>query len=278
MKKSLWLVGIIALTPCVFVSAQDVDRKTISIGDDPSFKLKMRGRAANLELSASDSDRKGSTETEYQKGRGFVDYDRDTQTLDARFKINYTLNRMSKVIRKRAPYMKAQIPRGAEMEFDVKVNSMGYATLDFSDLNIRKYRMRVQFGDVDVTFPTENKSIIRDEVVFGLAAGDLEIYDLANLRAKKIKINGGVGELSVDFGAKILQDTSVKLDMDIGSTELIVPRGTKLLIRGTSRNLEDYGMEKVDKIWQPVNYSPNSPTLEIKVSGPLGDFTLTWRD
>jgi hypothetical protein len=273
-----WLLVGLALCLPLFAQDDNVDRTVLLTGRDNSLRLVMKGRAGNLELRAAEETGEGVAITDFQSGRGYAAFDRDTQTLEWKTKINFTLNRLSKHIRKKAPYMRAEIPRGAEVDLWLRINSLGYGTLDFTDLNLTDLELRVQYGDVDVSFPTVNKAIIRDKVRFALGTGDLEIYDLANLNAGDIRINGGVGELHVDFGPKLLRDTRVRLDMDIGALVMVIPHGTNARIHGTNRNLAAFGFTKHDKHWEPDRFSPNSPLLDIKLTGPLGDLNIEWKD
>lgn len=252
-------------------------RTSLSYGQDRNIKVHFRGRAGNLALKAADREAVGEAVTYFQKGRGYSSFDRDTQVFKWETSIPYTLNRLAAHIQKTAPTMRAEIPRSAELDFNMSINSVGYGSLNFADLNISRFRARASYGDLDIDFPTINQSIVRGKATFGLTAGDLEIYNLANLKADKIKINGGVGELSVDFGPKLLLNTEVKLDLDIGNADLTFPRGTHVVIRGTSRDLSQYGFVKNDKVWEPESYHPNSPKLEIAMKGPVGDLAISWR-
>ena len=282
MKTMVFIFAIISMalfcTPGFSQESGDSDRALLVVNDDPSIKLTLKGRAGNIELKSASSSKEGHAEVDYQKGRGFVTFNREDQILTWKPDIKYTLNRMSKSIKKKAPYLRAEIPRNAEVDFHLDITSVGYGTLDFGNLNLRRFKLDVNYGDVDVSFPTENQSIVRGEAKFHVMAGDLEIYDLANLKAAKIKINGGVGEISVDFGDKLLRDTQVALDMDIGSLDLTIPRGTRVQIRNTSRDLTPWGFEKKDKLWETTGHSPKSPLLEIKLRGPMGDFELQWKN
>ena len=256
------------------------EKITLSYGQDTNIKVTMRGRGANLELISSDQEQNGHVLTDYQKGKGYVAFDRDTQSFESRSKIRYTLNRLSKNIVKVAPYMWAQIPKDAELDFDLNITNMGYGSLDFNHLNIKTLKFDVNYGDVDISFPSENMSIVRDVVKIHLMAGDLEIYQLGNLKASKVKINGGAGEIHLDVGPRLFQDTSITLDHDIGSLEIHIPKGTHVVVSGTTRDLSEFGMiaegEKRKRTWRPEQFSPNSPTLDLKLQGPLGDLMIVW--
>lgn len=261
----------------LLAAAGEQDRTSLMVGNDPSIKVVIKGRAANLELANSGQTGEGHTETDYQNGSGFVEYDRTNQTLTFKPKIKYTLNRLSKHIERVAPYMRAYFPQESELDFQLDINSLGYGSMNFDNINLRRFKLDTRYGDVDVNFPTVNQAIVRDEAKFHVTFGDLEIENLANLKAKKVHVNGGTGELSVDFGPKLLNDMEVRLDHDVGYTEMTIPKGTKVLITGTSRDLSSFGFQKVEKVWEPLTYSPASPTLHLKLTGPMGDLSIVWK-
>ena len=268
---------LFCLVPLVAQDSGQVDRITLTYQQDSSIKMMMKGRAGNIELKSSGTQGQGQVTTDYQQGSGYVAYDRAKQTLNSRTKTKYTLNRLSKNIVKKAPYLRAEVPSQAILDFHLDITNLGFGSFNFADLNISRFHLDTNYGDVDVNFPTVNQSIIRGTAKFHVMAGDLEIYNLANLKADTIKINGGVGELSVDFGPKLLQDTNIKLDQDIGAMELTIPRGTRAIISGTSRDLSGFHFQKNGKSWEPNSYHPDSPLLAIKLLGPVGDLTITWQ-
>ena len=278
MMRMVPMLLLLGFTLMTFVGAADEvgDRTTLQYGEDPNIKVVMKGRAGNLELQASDTAGEGEVVTDYQEGRGFVSFDRERQELTWESKINYTLNRFSKHIQRVAPHMRAHLPRYAELDFELDITNLGYGSLNFRDLNLSSFELDSNYGDVDVSFPTVNKSILRGTASFHLMTGDMEISDLANLKAAKVRINGGVGELSVDLGPRLHQDMEVKLDHDIGAMDLTIPRGTHVVISGTSRDLDAFGFQKQGQVWETVSYHENSPTLSIRLTGPLGDLRIIW--
>jgi hypothetical protein len=265
--------------------AGDEERITLEYGRDNNIRIEMDGRGGNLELISSAVRGEGYVLTNYQKGSGFVQFDRDRQVLQTKTRMAYTLNRVSNHVQKVAPYMWFHIPAGAELDFDMDLNSVGYGSLDFRAMDINQFRLWAKYGDVDVNFPTRNESIVRGTAKFGMLAGDLEITNLGNLSAAKVRINGGAGEVEVHFGPQLFQNMDVRLDLDIGELLLRIPRGTHVRITGTSRNLSDYGLKKVDRrqgvfrsvpVWETEQYSDNSPLLDIRLTGPMGDLDIRW--
>jgi len=254
-----------------------IDRTRIIYGQDHNIKFELKGRAGNLQLQSAPEGEEGFAEADYQKGSGYVKYDRTNQVLECRSRISYTFNRLSRHIQDVAPKLTTTFPKNSELDVHIDVNSMGLGSLDFTDLHLSKFKFDVNYGDVDISFPTKNKSIIRGPVKFHLMTGDLEINQLSNLMADKIRINGGIGELSIDFGPILHRDLDVKIDQDIGGMDLTIPKGTHVIISGTSRDLSDFGFIKEGKQWRSESYHERSPTLDLRLKGPLGDLKIYWQ-
>lgn len=254
-----------------------VDKVKLLYGADTNMKLDFKGRAGNLDLRVATDAENARAVLDLQEGSGYISYDREKQALAWETRIPYTLNKLSSHVEKVAPLLKTALPEGAEVDFDCRVKNLGYGNLDFGGLNVTDFRLKVRYGHVDVDFSTENRSIMRDEARFSMLGGDLAIENLANLKANEARINGGIGELSVDFGPKLHQDMEARLDLDIGNTTLTFPRGTHVSIKGTSRDLTEFGfLKQEDGTWIPETYSPNSPKLKIRLKGPLGDMVIVW--
>ena len=259
------------------VEGSQVDRTRVIYGQDHNIRFELKGRAGNLQLQSAPDGEEGYAEADYQKGSGYVKYNRSNQELECRSRISYTLNRLSRHIQDVAPNWNIAFPKDSELDVFIDVNSMGLGSMDFSDLHLSNFKFDVNYGDVDISFPTQNKSIIRGPAKFHLMTGDLEINQLANLMADKIRINGGIGELSVDFGPQLHRDLEVKIDHDIGGMDLTFPKGTHVMISGTSRDLSQFGFIKEGKVWHSESYHERSPTLDLRLKGPLGDLKIYWQ-
>ncbi len=272
-------ISICAFLLCLPLAllAGEPERTTLVVGQDPTLKMIVKGRAGNLEVSHSGQTGEGHADTEYREGSGFAGFDRDKQTLTFKPHTKFTLNRLSSHIEKVAPYMWAYLPKSSVLDLDVKVNSMGFGSMNLKDLSVSAMNIDVRYGDIDLNFPTENAAIFRGTAKFHIHYGDLEIVNLGNLKAAKADINGGAGEVSVDFGPRLFGDMEVKFDQDLGNSELSFPKGTKVVISGTSRDLSAYGFKKVGENWEPESYSEQSPTLNLKVSGPMGELVIVWK-
>lgn len=257
--------------------AGEPERTSLLIGQDPTLKLVVKGRAGNMELSHSGQATEGHANTEYREGSGFASFDRNSQTLTFKPHTKFTFNRLSSHIEKIAPYMWAYLPKSCVLDLNVKVNSMGFGSMNLKELSVSALNLDVRYGDIDMDFATENQAIFRGTAKFHIHYGDLELVNLGNLKASKVEINGGAGEVSVDFGPKLYSDMEVKFDQDLGNSELSFPKGTRVVISGTSRDLTAFGFKKVGESWEPESYSDQSPTLNLKVRGPMGELALVWK-
>lgn len=269
---------LFALLNAQLLSGQgNVDKVKLLYGDDANMKIDFKGRAGNLDLRVAETADEAKAVLDMQEGSGYVSYDREEQVLKWESRIPYTLNKLSSNIEKKAPQLHAAIPAGAELDVNLRVKNLGYGNLDFGGLNITDFRMKVRYGHVDLDFSTENRSIMREEARFSMLGGDMAIENLGNLKANDVRVNGGIGELAVDFGPKLHNDMQAKLDLDIGNTTLTFPKGTHVIIKGTSRDLTEFGFVKdEDGTWEPEFYSPNSPKLNMRIKGPLGDLIIVW--
>jgi len=250
---------------------------TIETATDPSLRVVVRGKAANLELLAAETVGAGQARVNYQRGFGYLTYDRRLQTLTFEGSRRFTFKRTSRQVMRRAPYARAELPKEAVVELDVKIGNLGYGSFDFSHLSLTRLQLDVGYGDVDLSFPSENKSVVRDQVLFRLLAGDLELNHLGNLRASDVRIQGGVGVLLVGFGPKIHQNMDVTFDQDIGSAELRIPRGTHVVVKGTRRNLEPYGLEPVQTWYETTDHLAELPVLTLDLRGPIGKLNIVWQ-
>ncbi len=249
---------------------------TITFADDREIKVLISGRSGNLELKSADTET-GHAHMEFQKGSGFLAYDRQGQALTCVSKKRFSLNHMSKSITRLAPYIKMNLPRECELDFSLDLTDLGYGSLNFTGLHVKKLHFDVNYGDVDLSFPTENKSIIRERVFIHLMMGDLEIYELGNLKASDVFINAGIGEVTIDMGPKIFVDTMVTLDHDIGASEIQIPKGTFVVIQGTGRDLAPFGFKNEGKIWKSKDHSSEFPMLTLDIQGPMGELDIVWK-
>ena len=263
----------------VLAQTGTVEKTTLFTGVDPTVHVSITGNSGNVILKTNEKafPGEGYINTDYQKGSGFVAFDHQLQSVKAEFKKKFSFNHLGKTIRKEAPSMKMFAPWGSTLDFNLKLSDLGLGQFDFTHLNVNHFFLDVNFGEVYIDFPTLNEAIIRDEVEIHLTAGKLEITDLTNLQARNWKINGGVGELKLDIGKKLLSLMSIKLDLDIGQLSLDIPKGTRVEIRGTNRDLKPFDFIKDKEDWVVAQYHEASPLLTIDLLGPLGELQINWK-
>jgi len=110
--------------------------------------------------------------------------------------------------------------------------------------------------------------------------GETEIIRLGNARFKEAEINGGIGEMRVDFRGKILNEALADVDLDIGEATIYLPDddvGVKLSVSKflflsdveISRNFRKSGRHYYSR-----NYDDAKNALTLRVSPGLGELNI----
>jgi hypothetical protein len=110
--------------------------------------------------------------------------------------------------------------------------------------------------------------------------GEARCLQLGNARFSHAEINGGIGELEVDFSGEILPDCKAKVDLDIGEATVILPRhaGVKMQIGGilsilSHKNI-DNAFYKRGKSYYSEGYEDKLTTWNLRVSPGLGELNV----
>jgi hypothetical protein len=126
----------------------------------------------------------------------------------------------------------------------------GVANMNFSDFNIER-------------------------ALFKLGVGSFKI-NLANTSVPLLKMDAGIGEVSIDLSGKWHNDLKALINAGIGQINLIVPAnvGVKIIVSGFLGDVNTPGYSKKGKEYTNKNYTSAKHTLEIKVNGSIGTINV----
>jgi len=177
-------------------------------------------------------------------------------------------------------HLRAEIllPTDVEMAVKTKVKA-GEVFFNVGGLRLEEFRLRVWAGEVSVYFDEPNP-IIMKYLDINTSIGELNTSQLGNARFEKAKINGGIGEINVDFTGACLNNAMAKVDLDIGEADVILPsdRGVRISIGGafgflSSKNI-DGDFRRQGRYYYTENFEEQEQSLSVRITPGLGELNV----
>jgi hypothetical protein len=113
------------------------------------------------------------------------------------------------------------LPENTPIALRTKVSKAECEML-LDDLVLTEFVTEGSMGEYTVTMDTPNP-VTMDAAVIKMSMGAGSFRGLSNLRAKSLTVDGGMGELRIDFGNSLLVDTDVYARMRMGEMSIEVP-------------------------------------------------------
>jgi hypothetical protein len=124
------------------------------------------------------------------------------------------------------------LPSGVDINADIDVKA-GQTTLSLGGLRLKELTLDSFAGEVEVRFDEPN-AVVMEELDIHVRIGETRLYQLGNARFVRADINGGIGEMRVDFTGDLEPECRARVDLDIGAVTVIVPGSvaTKINVGG----------------------------------------------
>ncbi len=173
-------------------------------------------------------------------------------------------------------YFPPQIKTDLFLDFGV-----GDAEIDLTDISITKLNINCGLSDVELEINKRN-SVICESVSIENGLGDLSVFGLGNLAAKKIDINIGLGSADIDLSGDRIYDTDINVDVGLGSLDMTLPKKTNIKIYVDSSFLSSvdiYGLkQKKNKLWVSPDWDSSHPTITMDVNVGIGSVDIFIED
>ncbi|MFQ5864440.1 MAG: LiaF domain-containing protein [bacterium] len=170
-----------------------------------------------------------------------------------------------------------ELPFGVDIDLEVKTKA-GEVELDLGGLAIVDFDLKTWAGEVLVEFSEPNKTEM-NYLEINTKVGETELLKLGNARFRHADINGGIGEMTIDFAGKLLTKVQASVDVDIGETHIILPEdlGVKLSVSEflflSNINLPNR-FRKSGRYYYSENYDDAKNQFTLKVSPGLGELSI----
>ena len=167
-----------------------------------------------------------------------------------------------------------ELPTEGELQLDFKIKA-GEINMELGGLRIADFALETLAGEVNLDFAEPNL-IEMASLTLNTKVGESKFRRLGNARFRDADINGGIGELTIDFSGEMAKDAVARVDLDIGETVIVLPRdsGTKLSVSKflfLSHVDLPFELHKDGRYYYSENYDSADRTLHLRVSSGVGE-------
>lgn len=154
------------------------------------------------------------------------------------------------------------------------------AELDLGGIPMSSLELGTGASETLLRVPFPN-SVEMERAEFQIGAARFEGSGLGNLRARRIEVSAGVGEVTLGLGGEWLPGSVLQVEMGLGALILEIPRGLGVRIRrsGILASFEAPGLDRTaEGEWRSPGLDEARRPLEIQLDVSLGSVEVRWTD
>jgi hypothetical protein len=113
-----------------------------------------------------------------------------------------------------------------------------------------------------------------------VGAASFEAQGIGNLNTPRLTLQGGVGEVVLDFTGEWQQDLDAKIEMGLGSLILRVPvgLGVRVVKGGLLASFDSQRLTKRGDVYYSEDWDSAAHKLSLEVDAALGSIRVEWVD
>lgn len=151
------------------------------------------------------------------------------------------------------------------------------AILELGGLRISRIDVETGASETELTFAEPNP-LDCESLSITMGAASIEAEGLANANCGVIEVEGGVGEISLDFSGHWRRDLSAEITMALGSATLRVPSDVGVRV-SKDTFLTDFNgsrFHKRDGVHYSENWDSARRRLTVDLTGAFGTIDVRW--
>ena len=113
---------------------------------------------------------------------------------------------------------------------------------------------------------------------FKVGAADFRVSNLGNLNTERITVDAGLGRVVLDFGGEWRGDTTVSVQMGLGSLELRFPRGLGVQVVPSTflASMDSEGLVKRGSSYYSMDWEEAEHRVTVDVDAAFGSINVIW--
>jgi predicted membrane protein len=150
--------------------------------------------------------------------------------------------------------------------------------MQLGGLRVADFAMSVTAGEVNLDFDEPNR-LEMETLELRTRIGESKFRHLGNARFRDADINGGIGEMIIDFSGAMLASAVARVDLDIGETVIILPQeaGAKLSVSKflfLSQIDIPFDFRKDGRYYYTDNYGKAGQDFQLRINSGIGELRI----
>jgi len=199
-----------------------------------------------------------------------------TLTIDVDHR-NWSMFKNSTSQKDQYALVKIALPHKPDLDLKVQIKA-GEIDMQLGDLHVRNLELKSWAGETRLDFDQPNKT---DMETFDVDCkmGEVKLLHLGYAKFSEAEINGSVGEMMIDFTGDKIKRGMARLDLDIGSTTVVVPEDIAVKLKVNKflfLSNVDYPswFEQQGDYYYSKNYQDKDESLYLIVSTGIGELKM----
>lgn len=170
------------------------------------------------------------------------------------------------------------LSRDIPLELDLDFGAVE-ADIDLGGLMIRELDIETGASETQLRFSSPN-GVACERLSLSLGAASMTAEGLGNANCAEINVEGGVGEVTLDFSGEWQRDVEADVAMALGSLTLVVPAGVGVRVEKDTflTDFDASRFEKRDDVYYSTNWDAAGHRLTVDLSGAFGSVNIRWRN
>ncbi len=245
--------------------------------DDLRIELNIDGAKVKVFCNNKRNDCYVSLRYNDEKSNGDVRFNKARGTLKISIDTGFWPWNKNKSGNGYTPELRVELPYHPNINLDSRIKA-GEINFEFDAIRLTDFKFRNWAGETTVDFPMPNR-VKMNTFDVNCKVGEVKLLNLGNANFEEGDINGGIGELSLDFNGDLPKKTMARIDLDIGETNIRIPErvGSKLRISKSfiiaEINVPPW-FRKEGHYYYSENYNSAENSLYLIISTGLGELLI----
>ncbi|HWV56200.1 MAG TPA: hypothetical protein VNZ57_01900 [Longimicrobiales bacterium] len=151
------------------------------------------------------------------------------------------------------------------------------ADIDLGGLRIERLDIGTGASETSIRFSRPNP-VRASSVRVSVGAAALRVAEIGNMNAERLRVDGGVGDVHLDFSGDWQNDLTAEVRMGVGALTLVLPRtvGVQIVRESFLTSFDTQGLEQRDGGYFTSNWEQADRRLTIHVEAAFGLINVRW--